>query len=429
MPAFCGIDVGLKTHAVCLLDSEGRILEEFTITNDRTGFEGLTSRLSRMTKCALEPTGVYSINLYLYLKQRKYDARFVDTRSSSHFRKALNRNQKADRKDAVALAKYRIVYEDLTRDGTPFLDRMFSQPKSEAQRELSRLAFQNRVLSAEVRQVKTRIKRLIDLRFPEAGQLYKDRASVMVCRVLSHSKKDVLCGRVPKVPARIIECVRGTIGQFDLHRDDFCNLVQQHKELDHALNECETQVLERVRQVGYESMLGLACVGPVTAATLITEALPVSRFIRTRPGNGLIDKRASLRAFKSYCGLGVTRDQSGMHEGGQKLSRGGNLRLKSVLFTMARGMLSIRPAQVQEYDHTPLRPSKYQGMFARYRDQGKKGMWAIVKMMDKIATDLFFILRDLEHDQVSRAASGTNQSMPRTAPRLVEEPVLQTTSP
>ena len=83
---YCGIDVSLKTHTACLMDNKQKIVKRYTIANDRRGFEKLEGDIDKTTKICLEPTGVYSLNIFIYFKRRNYDIKFCGTKSASDFR-------------------------------------------------------------------------------------------------------------------------------------------------------------------------------------------------------------------------------------------------------------------------------------------------------------------------------------------------------
>ena len=98
---------------------------------------------------------------------------------------------------------------------------------------------------------------------------------------------------------------------------------------------------------------------------------------------------------------------------------------------MALSFLSFKanPHRFATYENGPLVPRKYCEVYDRHRSRGKKGKEAVVKMMDKLATDLFFILYGLEQGVAVSEACETTQSKTCTAPRPLEESLLQTLSP
>lgn len=45
--AFAGVDWGCGSHAVCVLDAKGAVLDRFEVGHDREGLAALTARLRR----------------------------------------------------------------------------------------------------------------------------------------------------------------------------------------------------------------------------------------------------------------------------------------------------------------------------------------------------------------------------------------------
>ncbi|MDI6691290.1 MAG: transposase [Candidatus Bathyarchaeota archaeon] len=61
---FVGIDVGKYKCTVAVMDSEGRISDEFAFHNNNEGIGGLISRLSMDDRVLMESTGSVWANLY-----------------------------------------------------------------------------------------------------------------------------------------------------------------------------------------------------------------------------------------------------------------------------------------------------------------------------------------------------------------------------
>ena len=66
---YVGIDVGKQKCAVAVMDSEGRISDEFSFLNNNEGIQGLISRLSMDDMVVMESTGSVWVNLYDRLEQ------------------------------------------------------------------------------------------------------------------------------------------------------------------------------------------------------------------------------------------------------------------------------------------------------------------------------------------------------------------------
>ena len=77
---FVGIDVSLKSNAVCVLNSQGRKLSSFSVRNDREGSRELASRVGScvlkagadsIVKVGIEATSVYGFPMLYFLKQEQ----------------------------------------------------------------------------------------------------------------------------------------------------------------------------------------------------------------------------------------------------------------------------------------------------------------------------------------------------------------------
>ena len=84
---FVGIDVSLKSNAVCVLNSQGKKLNRFSVRNDREGTDTIVkSIVSCMSKVenhpqaqiGIEATSVYGFPL-LYLLKQETSLANVDT--------------------------------------------------------------------------------------------------------------------------------------------------------------------------------------------------------------------------------------------------------------------------------------------------------------------------------------------------------------
>ena len=116
---FVGIDVSLKTNAVCILDSQGNKLDRFSVHNDREGAAALATRAcSHLSKASVKPkiqfgveaTSVYGMPLLYFLKQDKSlsttDAAFfvLNPKQVKGFKKAYSDLPKTDPVDAFVIA-------------------------------------------------------------------------------------------------------------------------------------------------------------------------------------------------------------------------------------------------------------------------------------------------------------------------------------
>lgn len=116
---FVGIDVSLKSNAVCVLNASGQKLDRFSVRNDRDGSRALVSKvrscLSKAAPAPLVQFGIEATSNYghplLYLLKREFsltnaDARFfiLNPRQVKNFKKAYSDLPKTDPVDAFVIA-------------------------------------------------------------------------------------------------------------------------------------------------------------------------------------------------------------------------------------------------------------------------------------------------------------------------------------
>lgn len=116
---FVGIDVSLKSNAVCVLNAEGKKLDKFSVRNDQDGSRAIVSRVqSCLSKAAdspvvhfgIEATSNYGHPLLYFLKQDQSlahaDTRFfiLNPRQVKNFKKAYSDLPKTDPMDAFVIA-------------------------------------------------------------------------------------------------------------------------------------------------------------------------------------------------------------------------------------------------------------------------------------------------------------------------------------
>lgn len=413
--AYCGIDVGLKSHAVCLLDDAQNVAKKYVIINDIEGFTKLEADLNKETKICLEPTGIYSINIFLYLKKKNYDVKFCKTDSSHDFRQAMFRSKKHDRFDALALAKYRIVNENQVFDGERTIEKMSldSYSFSPDYQQLSDLVDRHSSAGKAIRKLRNKITGLIDLRFPEAVLVFpSDRGCKTIREALLHPKEKIIAGEIPLHSLATIQAkLKHSIGQYEMKRKDFVSYVSELNALEKQRAVLESSIKDQLLKMGYASLFNYYGLNTLGIALLVKDIRDIKRFYRYS-NNGQFNKKRSLRAFKKFIGITVTSNQSGARQGGHKLAKTGNFTLRSILFMMAMGYIQTKPDKFIGVN-SDLNPSKLKALYESLVARGVKKLIALTKVMDKIATDLFFILR--EH-------AGMNIKEPKNIPLSVSSP-------
>ncbi|MFH2033056.1 MAG: transposase [Bacteroidota bacterium] len=396
----CGIDVGLKSHAVCLLDGSNKTLRKYSIGNDIEGFKRIEKDICSDTKICLEPTGVYSVNIFLYFRNAGFDIRFCETKSSRRFREAMFDKKKHDHLDCVALAKYRIVNEERTFDGEKVLNNLSYESCDQLFSKLRSMLLLYSAKSKDLARTKNKIKALVDLRFPEAIKVFPyNRGCRTIINALCHSKKDVLSGRLNlRKQSEIQKHLEQSIGQYGMKAKEFQMIVIDADVLESEIKALKTDIGDELKKNGYTNLFDYCGLNSVNIATFISEVQDISRFYRYNSDGGF-SKKKSLKAFKNFIGITVTSNQSGEKEGGHKLVKSGCKSARNVLMLLAFTYISMKNAKGYDLKggHDELNPVKYNLLYEEYTKRTKK-MIAITKIMSKIATDLFFVLKSAQQE-------------------------------
>jgi transposase len=120
---FCGIDWASQTHAVCVLDDDGRKVSAFQVTHTAEGFEQLTGRLRRLGDPAAVPVAIERPDgrLVDLLLEAGHPVVPVQPGAIAAWRKAEVRSgAKDDPSDAETIAEYLRLRRHKLRELVPF---------------------------------------------------------------------------------------------------------------------------------------------------------------------------------------------------------------------------------------------------------------------------------------------------------------------
>src|ERR1035437_11090508 len=106
----CGIDIGKRKHAACLLNSQGAVLAEWCFANDAKGFACLHERLEKHCGSAavlvgMEATGHCWYALHDQLGRWNYPRIVLNPLQSAQQAKNAIRKHKSDPSDAGHIAQ------------------------------------------------------------------------------------------------------------------------------------------------------------------------------------------------------------------------------------------------------------------------------------------------------------------------------------
>ena len=164
---FLGIDVSKETFDACCINLKGERLFSLSTSMSRKGFEELIQQLAGLSVSqesvlvGMESTACYHVNLYSFLISLGYTVIVMNPLLISNFVKLQLRKTKTDKKDASVIAQFLLLNRD------SLYQSLISSDFSEL-RDLSR---QRESLVDQMSSIKSEIKRLLSMTFPELEHL------------------------------------------------------------------------------------------------------------------------------------------------------------------------------------------------------------------------------------------------------------------
>jgi len=161
MALFVGIDVSKEKFDACEIGEGGEKVFSLSSPMDRTGFEKLILHLNQRSTASLllglESTACYHITLFSYLTAKGYKVVIINPLLIANFTKLQLRKTKTDKKDAFTIAQFLMLRrEALSR-------QVFSSDLM----ELRDLARRRERLADQMTKLKTNMKRILSVTFPE----------------------------------------------------------------------------------------------------------------------------------------------------------------------------------------------------------------------------------------------------------------------
>jgi transposase len=381
-----GIDIGKRQHVAAVCRSGAHVAERRVLRfrADRAGFDELLDWIGRegeVSRVVMESSGHYWMPLAGALTRAGLPVAVVNPVSAKYFGRRRLQRTKSDPADARTLAALGMADEPRTFDPLASVDV----------RQAARFAMR---LVEDQSRVLNRIGRLIDLGFPELGQVYDDPTCVSALAVLRLAPTALVAAR--KHPAtlakaerpgggrpiglakaiELIALARQTIAPIELEnqvRFEMQTLIEQHDLLERQIDAAESRVRMLLDGELSRRLQTIPGVGPAIAATLIAEIGDIRRF-------------HSLDQLVAYAGVHPAEKSSGQKGGPEtswEMSKTGNAYLRAALYRMA--LVGLQ--------HNPVIRDHY----ARKRAEGKTKMNALGHCMKK-ALALVWGVWHGEHD-------------------------------
>ena len=337
MNCFVGIDVSKEKFDACCIGEQGEKVFSLACTMSRQGFENFSLRLpadKTSLLLGMESTASYHIALFSYLTANGYKVVVVNPLLINGFSKRSLRKTKTDRKDALVIAQFLMQEQAALSVQVP--DCLTT--------ELRDLARRREKLADHVTSLKTDMKRILSVTFPELEhmtgiftkatlRLLIEYPSAHAVREAGHSAvEDIFVtrsrGNKPQASAKaLMEAAVSSVGVVSPTKE--LVLKQEASLLIHVQNQMEevakllkTLLNERMKQ-DIEILCSIKGVGESTAMNFLIE-------MGTEVGMYENDKKLIAAS-----GLDPSTYQSGKYEGKSRISKRGNRHLRRVIWLMA----------------------------------------------------------------------------------------------
>ena len=380
-----GIDIGGRTHVVarCRDGTSRADREILRVNQSRAGFAALDAWLGRQTEpvtlVTMESSGHYWMPLASHLCRRDIPVAVVNPLAAKYFAKSRLARTKSDPADARSLA------EMAMRDTPPARDPLTGVEL----RQAARFAM---TLVAEQAKVCQRLIRLVELGFPELGELFDDptcRTAREVLRIAPTAR--AAARRRPTTLAnanagpgrrrlgtakaeRLQAAAADSIAVPELDAEvafEVGLLLDQYDLLERQIEEADRRVAGLLDGETARRLQTIPGVGPSIAAALLAEI-------------GDIDRFTDFDQLLAYAGVHPAERSSGRKganpETAWHMSKAGNAHLRAAAYRMA--LVGIQ--------HNPVIAAHY----ARKRAAGKSKMNALGHCMRKALSIVWGVWRN-----------------------------------
>ena len=351
---FLGIDISKETFDACCITPQGERLFNLSISMDRKGFEELIRQLCALSVAqesvlvGLESTACYHVNLYSFLIALGYCVIVINPLLISNFVKLQLRKTKTDKKDAWVIAQFLL----LNRDS---LCRAVGSYELSDLRDLSR---QRESLVDQMTSIKSDIKRLLNMTFPElehiAGIFTKSMLRLLCQYPSAASMREVKRSKIAKVlipgsygkqtdasVERIVKAAEASIGTASpakeiILRQKVSLLMQLEEHLQELTDILIEHCQEKMRR-DRDILTSMKGIGEKTAVNFLIEM------------GGDIKQFESHKKVIAMAGLDPALYQSGKIDKKGKISKRGNRHLRRVIWLMTTKVIQFNERFKQYY--------------------------------------------------------------------------------
>jgi transposase len=380
-----GIDIGGRTHVVarCRDGTSRADREILRVNQSRAGFAALDAWLGRQTEpvtlVTMESSGHYWMPLASHLCRREVPVAVVNPLAAKYFAKSRLARTKSDPADARSLA------EMAMRDTPPARDPLTGVEL----RQAARFAM---TLVAEQAKVCQRLIRLVELGFPELGELFDDptcrtareilriaptaraatrrRTSTLANANAGPGRRRLGTTKAERLQTAAVDSI--AVPELDAEvAFEVGLLLDQYDLLERQIEEADRRVAGLLDGETARRLQTIPGVGPSIAAALLAEI-------------GDIDRFTDFDQLLAYAGVHPAERSSGRKganpETAWHMSKAGNAHLRAAAYRMA--LVGIQ--------HNPVIAAHY----ARKRAAGKSKMNALGHCMRKALSIVWGVWRN-----------------------------------
>jgi transposase len=380
-----GIDIGGHSHAVarCRDGNPNADREILRMDQSRAGFDALDDWLARQPEAVrlvtMEASGHFWMPVASHLQRHDIAVAVVNPPAAKYFARSRLARTKSDPADARSLAEMAMLEGTVPRDPLAGVEL----------RQAARFAM---TLVQEQARVCQRLVRLVELGFPELGELFDDptcRTARQVLRIaptasaavrrrtstLANANAGVGHRRLGQAKAERLQAAAATsIAVPELEPEvafEVSLLLDQFDLLERQIEAADRHVAGLLDGELARRLATIPGVGPATVATLIAEIGDIGRF-------------TDLDQLQAYVGVHPAERSSGRKgvspETSWHMSKAGNSHLRAAAYRMA--VVGIR--------HNPVIAAHY----ARKRAAGKSKMNALGHCMSKALSIVWGVWRN-----------------------------------
>jgi transposase len=379
---FLGIDVSKKTFDACLINDEQKQIFNDNFSMNNSGFQKLDEKLKSFEQnrllIVLESTGIYHINLSVFFTEKKFNVAIMNPLLIHNFIKSVSlRKSKTDRIDAFRIAQF-ALYNNAK------IETIESVPKS-----IKSLNRERENLSKNIAKLKTEIKALLQVLFPELVNNYNVFVKAILNLLLTAPGADKIKKLKPQqieaiidstkgnrlksiTPRQFIKLARKSIAHEDPSREVI--LIMKIKMLlfiinqKNDLNKMLKDYIKQNQHEEFEIITSIKGIGQNTAEKFLIELDDINLF----------DSHKKLRA---YIGTDPSIKQSGSSiNKSSRISKRGNAILRKTIWQMAVSVIRYC--------------DKFHEYFLKKKNEGKKYKQAVIAVANKLIKTLYALLKN-----------------------------------